>query len=123
MEDMQMTCSAVHPEPTNWEEKVGGKNTVVDGGTVSTQPEPPSFSNRYYAAASNIYAELISVDELRLKRLIKERKIFGIASLVMLVGLLAAMWAGLPYEPFAAILLCVLGIFVVFAMKVRDAKR
>ncbi len=120
-----MTYSAVQAQPTSWEEKVGGRNTVVDAGKVSLEPEPPSFSDSCYVDASNeqIYAELISVAELRLKRLKKERKIFGITSLMILVGLLAVLWAGIPYEPFAAVLLCVLGIFVVFAMKVHDAQR
>jgi len=118
-----MTYSAV--QPTRWKEKIGGEDEIVDGGRISVAPEPPSFPDIRYVASSNeqVYAEWISVDELRMKRLIKERKIFGIASLVMLLGLLAALWADVPYEPFAATLLCVLGIFVVFAMKVRDAKR
>lgn len=102
---------AVKPQPS------------TETGTLG-QPKPTS--NRSCADSSNkqlIYSELISVDELRWKRLLKERRIFAIASVMMLLGLLAAVWAGIPYEPFAAMLFCVLGIFVVFAMKVHDAKR
>jgi hypothetical protein len=103
---------AVKPQPA----------TELEKGTFG-QPKP---SNKRSATSSNkqlIYSEFISVDELRFKRLLKERKVFGIASLMVLAGLIAAAWAGIPYEPFAAMLFCVLGIFVVFAMKVRDAQR
>lgn len=121
-----MTYSAVEPQPTTWEQKkVGGTEQVINTKTVG-DPKPPSFPDQFVAASSNkelIYSELISVDELRVKRLIKQRKVFGLATLMILAALLAVLGFGLPYEPLAALLFCVMGIFVVFAMKVHDAQR
>jgi phosphatidylserine synthase len=119
-----MTCAAVHPDPTSWEEKVGESAPVIIDIRPLGNPEAASF---VYVGASNkvamIYSELISVDELRMRRLKKNRMGFAIATLVMLAALLTALFINIPYEPFAALFFCLMGLFVVFAMKIHDAKR
>jgi hypothetical protein len=71
---------------------------------------------------ATFFAQSIALEQIRFANLRKQRLIFGIASLVCLLSLATCLFLKLPFEPAAAILCCFTGMFVVFAMKVKDAQ-
>jgi hypothetical protein len=73
--------------------------------------------------ATPYFSKGVVLEELRMERLRKYRLMFGIASLICLCALVACLYERVSYEPAAALLCCVVGIFMVFAMKVHDARQ
>ncbi|SRR5712692_6138167 len=67
-----------------------------------------------------IWEGMLSVEESRRLRLVQYRTIFGLASLLFLLGTAACLFLGLHYEPTLALFLSFFGTFLVFVMKVRD---
>jgi hypothetical protein len=69
-----------------------------------------------------IYVGEVWKNNSRLVKLKLYREFTGVLSLFFLALSLVLMRGGRPYEPTFAIFLAVFGIFVVFAMKVFDAR-
>jgi hypothetical protein len=74
-------------------------------------------------AQTLLYDRRITLEEERVKRLRKYSLVFGIASLICLCMLVTCLALRVQYEPAAAMMSCCVGIFAVFLMKVKDAKR
>lgn len=69
-----------------------------------------------------LFSERLVLQQIRLERLRRLRNWFGIASILSLCALIACILLHVAYDPAAAVLSCCMGTFVVFAMKVHDAK-
>jgi hypothetical protein len=98
---------------------------VIDKGHIYP-PESQPITVRYSGSPTGndaVYSGMVSVDQLRLQRLVKYRMWFTALSLLALAALIISLIAGISYEPFAALLSCLLGTLVVFAMKIRDAHK
>ena len=63
----------------------------------------------------------LGVHEARISKLTNYRNLFGLLALCLVMVAVAFPFWSLPYEPIMALLLAVLGTFVVFVMKVADA--
>jgi phosphatidylserine synthase len=73
------------------------------------------------AQAAVIYQARLTTEELRMKRLLRYRTLFGLASLALLVIAVICVAIKIPYEPAIAMFACTVGTFLVFVMKVNDA--
>ncbi len=65
----------------------------------------------------------LSASEIRLKQLRRNRTLFGLLSILAFITTWAFGISGLAWEPPASLFFALIGIAVVFAMKIRDAKR
>jgi len=70
-----------------------------------------------------IYQGQLTTEELRIKRLQRYKTLFGIASLVLLIVGVICFATNIHYEPALAMFTCTVGTFIVFAMKVNDARK
>ncbi len=70
----------------------------------------------------SIYETTVILEDVRRKNLRRNRMWFGIVSVICFCALVASFILHIPYEPAAAILCCVFGTFLVFVIKLRDAK-
>lgn len=70
-----------------------------------------------------VYSEQFTTTALRLARLKRYVWIFFVLLLICTAATVGCVALGFPYEPAAAVGLSVLGIDVVFIMKIRDAGR
>ncbi len=96
---------------------------VIDRGQINSPAAAP-VTARYAGSPMSyetVYSETVNVAQMRFTKLKKYRLLFGVLSLIALAGLIISLSVGVSYEPSAAILCCLVGMFVVFSMKIRDA--
>ena len=55
--------------------------------------------------------------------LLKHRRIFGLASLLLFAVAVVCVIFHVPYEPAMALFTCTVGTLLVFVMKVNDARK
>ncbi len=85
-------------------------------------PHDGSPAKTLYSDAEPLIAVRVITAEERLKRLRRHQKLFAIVLTLCIVALGVSIAENWAYEPALALLLAVAGIFVVFWMKVREAK-
>src|SRR5713226_9274728 len=74
-------------------------------------------------AASKVnFVKRVSLNEVRMNKLVHYRNFFGYLTLFLLLTSVAFSFFSLPYEPAFALVMAALGMFVVFTMKVADAR-
>jgi len=105
---------------------------ATDLTKVLSVPETTKQVDRVQAIEVVMYAEQIIDDPatrraeiaaLRMNRLLKLRKGFGIVTATFLILLGVSVALHFPYEPAAALFACTMGTFLVFVMKVKDGRR
>lgn len=88
------------------------ERTIDDAITVSVLIPP----------ASPVAEGSLNAQEIRLQRLLRNRRLFAILAAVALAVYGLCVAYRLPWEPVAALFFSLLGIAVVFAMKVREER-
>lgn len=87
---------------------------------ISREPEQQIY---YAQIFDNALTREVDASNDRMLRLRRLRLIWGILSALLLIALSVSLVLHVSYEPAAALLACSTGLFVVFYMKVGDAKR
>jgi NADH:ubiquinone oxidoreductase subunit H len=70
-----------------------------------------------------VYSIKLTAEEIRMQHLLKYRRVFGLASLLLFVVAVVCMVFNVPYEPAMALFTCTVGTLLVFVMKVKDARK
>jgi len=70
-----------------------------------------------------IYSIRLTAEEIRMQHLLKYRRIFGLASLLLFAVAVVCVVFKVPYEPAMALFTCTVGTLLVFVMKVKDARK
>ena len=100
-------------------------NVVQPGQSVEIlRPSEPIFiSEKIGFASREMLGEIkFSVEGIRLVSLLRYRMLFGLASLACLLATGAFFSLQLPYEAPLALFFSTLGTFIVFVMKVANAR-
>jgi len=87
------------------------------------QPDEGETVSTLNVSSESFYTESLVLHLIRLNRLRRLRLWFGVAVILSLCALIVCLALHIPYEPAAALLSSLMGIFVVFAMKVHDGQR
>lgn len=85
-----------------------------------SRPENFIYSEQIFDNALTRQADYTS---MRRKRLLKLRNLWGVISILCVVGILVSIVTRVSYEPAAALTACSAGLLAVFSMKVADVKR
>ncbi len=94
--------------------------TVLAEGRIQQERET-EYEETFRNLSTAVFSERVAVECLRMNRLRKYRLIFGLLSLICLLGLAVCLYLRIPYEPSAALFFSFFGVFAVFVLKVRDA--
>jgi hypothetical protein len=70
-----------------------------------------------------VYSVQLTAEDFRMQRLLKYRRIFGLASLLLFAVAAVCIVFNAPYEPAMALFTCTVGTLLVFVMKVKDARK
>lgn len=73
--------------------------------------------------ATMVYSEQFTTAALRLARLKRYAWIFSVLFLIFAAAAIGCLVARLPYEPASAVSISLLGIAIVFIMKIRDVSQ
>lgn len=115
------TVNLAEPEKTR-RYQVGGGAAAIWGERVAEDHFPDFVAGTIENVGAPLFVHLVDPVRLRMKSLRRKRMIWGVISLLCVCALVASIYFRLPYEPAAAILCCCFGIFIVFVLKVEDAK-
>jgi hypothetical protein len=100
---------------------------VPDGPIVNERAVTPALNSSQKNTVKKLnndllYETMMSVEQLRIHALSRYRGVFGVISVILAFIAGVCLYFHVPYEPAAALFFATLGIFVIFSMKLADAK-